>query len=135
MISSTHERASAILQGLGSCSQLCRLEAGRPVCSCHEGFYLGEDRQTCEDVDECLANNGNCSQICVNRWGVEFVKGKIERDVRMGMDRMAEEEESTAHYDRRSRSLSSAHYRSRYPASLGDQRSGFASASRTKRWR
>ena len=44
------------------------MEDGKPVCSCHEGFYLAKDGDTCEDIDECQNENGGCSQMCINRF-------------------------------------------------------------------
>ena len=38
-------------------------------CSCAAGFYLDADGLTCHDINECQANNGNCSQKCINTQG------------------------------------------------------------------
>ena len=38
-------------------------------CSCAAGFYLDADRLTCHDINECQANNGNCSQKCIKTQG------------------------------------------------------------------
>lgn len=37
------------------------------VCQCEEGFILGIDGHSCNDVDECLEDR--CSQNCVNTPG------------------------------------------------------------------
>lgn len=33
------------------------------------GFSLAVDGLTCNDIDECQADNGECSQKCVNKPG------------------------------------------------------------------
>ena len=38
-------------------------------CSCAAGFHLDADGLTCHDINECQANNGNCSQKCINTQG------------------------------------------------------------------
>jgi hypothetical protein len=35
-------------------------------CSCLTGYQLAGDDKHCQDVDECLSDNGGCSEICVN---------------------------------------------------------------------
>ncbi|XP_012884132.1 PREDICTED: signal peptide, CUB and EGF-like domain-containing protein 2 [Dipodomys ordii] len=56
-------------QGLDDChaDALCQNTPSSYKCSCKPG-YQGEGRQ-CEDVDECLENNGGCQHTCVNVMG------------------------------------------------------------------
>ncbi|GFS88436.1 putative vitellogenin receptor [Nephila pilipes] len=51
-----------------TCSQKCRRTPKGPECYCNDGFTLGKNGRTCEDVDECL-NEGACSQECTNLIG------------------------------------------------------------------
>ena len=36
---------------------------------CPDGFLLGSDWKTCEDVNECEAGSVECDQVCVNTPG------------------------------------------------------------------
>ena len=45
-------------------SDLC-LTDWLPVCYCSPGFQMVGGN--CEDVDECLEDNGGCDEECVNR--------------------------------------------------------------------
>ncbi|GFS10720.1 latent-transforming growth factor beta-binding protein 2 [Elysia marginata] len=52
---------------LNSCSHSCSDEFLGYTCSCPEGYQLGSDQYTCEDVDECRDSDVSpCSQACVN---------------------------------------------------------------------
>lgn len=50
---------------MGGCHHTCTNQEGDFVCSCRDGYALGEDGQTCNDIDEC-SNGGGCDHLCVN---------------------------------------------------------------------
>ncbi|RLU27266.1 hypothetical protein DMN91_001067 [Ooceraea biroi] len=58
-------------EGTAKCTDICRNEPGTYHCECHHGFVLGNDRHSCQDVNECLSNNrhGPCQGICRNLKG------------------------------------------------------------------
>lgn len=43
-------------------------------CECNTGYKLMRDGKACEDIDECLTSNGNCSQHCFNAPGRHYCK-------------------------------------------------------------
>lgn len=51
------------------CDQICRKSPHGAVCDCREGYQLGGDTSSCEDIDECATSDNPCSQICENRVG------------------------------------------------------------------
>ena len=55
--------------GKGECDYACVNSVGSFRCSCAAGFHLDADGLTCHDINECQANNGNCSQKCINTQG------------------------------------------------------------------
>jgi fibulin 1/2 len=52
-----------------SCQQNCVNTEGSFYCSCNDGYELSKNSFSCEDVDECVENNGNCTNICINLIG------------------------------------------------------------------
>lgn len=51
-------------QNNGNCSDVCNVINGEAVCSCDDGFELGEDGKRCQRISICATNNGGCEQIC-----------------------------------------------------------------------
>eukprot|EP00656_Telonema_subtile_P044842 TRINITY_DN510_c0_g1_i7.p1 TRINITY_DN510_c0_g1~~TRINITY_DN510_c0_g1_i7.p1 ORF type:complete len:751 (+),score=116.65 TRINITY_DN510_c0_g1_i7:127-2379(+) len=47
----------------------CRNTVGGFTCACDRGYQLNPDKHSCGDIDECLANNGNCEHTCENTVG------------------------------------------------------------------
>ncbi|XP_077540559.1 uncharacterized protein LOC144152891 isoform X3 [Haemaphysalis longicornis] len=51
------------------CEQICRIVSSSPVCDCHEGYSLKDDKTSCEDVDECSERTHDCDdsrEDCMN---------------------------------------------------------------------
>ncbi|XP_022104903.1 fibrillin-2-like isoform X2 [Acanthaster planci] len=53
----------------GPCDHACTNTEGSFECTCDVGFYLQENMLRCEDIDECVGDNGGCSQRCYNTLG------------------------------------------------------------------
>ncbi|XP_022055628.1 uncharacterized protein si:dkey-163f14.6 [Acanthochromis polyacanthus] len=63
----------------GGCSQLCshsqhhnqssNQNQNRTQCLCRQGFTLLDDGRTCRDVDECVEEQHQCQQGCINTFG------------------------------------------------------------------
>ncbi|XP_028414143.1 uncharacterized protein LOC114537208 [Dendronephthya gigantea] len=55
------------------CNQICYidvLQPGVPKCACRAGYVLGDDKKTCNDINECATTETNlCDQLCVNTEG------------------------------------------------------------------
>ena len=52
-----------------NCQSACRKSPdGQGTCTCPQGYQLGQDQLSCEDVDECQTF-GQCSQRCINHPG------------------------------------------------------------------
>lgn len=49
-------------------TSICENTPGSYYCKCKQGFEK-DFRDRCVDVDECIINNGGCSQRCVNKYG------------------------------------------------------------------
>ncbi|XP_051883463.1 low-density lipoprotein receptor-related protein 2a [Pristis pectinata] len=59
---------------LNHCTQICTNTLISFFCSCHPGYHLMDDGQTCEDLDECNETPSVCSQICENTEGSYICK-------------------------------------------------------------
>lgn len=55
----------------GVCEQTCRNTWGSFQCACNEGYALGPDGRSCEDINECekYADRGLCIGSCENTPG------------------------------------------------------------------
>ncbi|XP_011501063.1 PREDICTED: vitellogenin receptor [Ceratosolen solmsi marchali] len=47
-----------------TCENFCYKTPTGPICSCRNGYKLGTDMKSCEDIDECQQNI--CPQLCTN---------------------------------------------------------------------
>lgn len=60
---------------LNICEQRCTIYLQRIICTCYHGYKFSPENQklgkkpVCVDIDECLINNGDCQQICINQLG------------------------------------------------------------------
>ena len=60
---------------------------GHFACHCNEGYRIGGDGRSCQEVDSCRRNNGGCQHECVNHRGearCRFVRVKKHRDCVLG---------------------------------------------------
>ena len=48
------------------CDHKCNDTDGSYTCDCRSGYRLSNDGKTCEDIDECLSENGGCAHSCIN---------------------------------------------------------------------
>jgi hypothetical protein len=53
----------------GGCSHACTDTEGSYHCGCPEGLQLGDDRSTCEDINECQNDPCNGNGECLNTYG------------------------------------------------------------------
>lgn len=51
------------------CDQKCQKSPMGATCNCQDGYKLGHDKMTCEDIDECATIDNPCAQICENHIG------------------------------------------------------------------
>lgn len=68
LCSSHRNRTNPCATANGGCLHNCVRTALGHYCTCHTGFRLKQDNETCEDIDEC-AILGSCSQECYNLKG------------------------------------------------------------------
>lgn len=53
----------------GDCAHTCSHTDDGIICECREGFVLGPDGKSCEDIDECNEGTDDCEQDCDNTEG------------------------------------------------------------------
>nr|XP_058952658.1 uncharacterized protein LOC131780054 isoform X2 [Pocillopora verrucosa] len=67
-----------------NCQHDCVNTWGSYYCTCRQGYRLEADGKTCQDINECLTQNGGCTHQCVNIPGGHYCK--CPEGVTMGFD-------------------------------------------------
>lgn len=67
-----------------NCQHDCVNNWGSYYCTCRQGYRLEADGKTCQDINECLTQNGGCTHECVNIPGGHYCK--CPEGVTMGFD-------------------------------------------------
>lgn len=68
--------------GHGPCQDSCVNTLGGYNCSCDRlaGTQLAADGHSCDDVDECLNDNGGCSHTCLNTLGKDIMNNCMKQN-------------------------------------------------------
>ncbi|PFX27261.1 Oncoprotein-induced transcript 3 protein [Stylophora pistillata] len=84
MLTSVASSTPFVLHLPANCQHDCVNNWGSYYCTCRQGYRLEADGKTCQDINECLTQNGGCTHECVNIPGGHYCK--CPEGVTMGFD-------------------------------------------------